>query len=138
MIKLFDKISDKEKIALEIISEQIMILLEAKKRNDQLINELKELVKLKELESQKIIEKSSEEIYKMLETWEDPTLFNAFFNGDFEAGSIKGGGENIQKLVIKRLSPNTGYKIFETLGEVPFNKTLKHFSFKRQIEQLHY
>lgn len=55
-------ISDKEKIALEIISEQIMILLEAKKRNDQLINELKELVKLKELESQKIIEKSSEEI----------------------------------------------------------------------------
>lgn len=56
------KISDKEKIALEIISEQIMILLEAKKRNDQLINELKELVKLKELESQKIIEKSSEEI----------------------------------------------------------------------------
>ncbi len=56
------KISDKEKFALEIISEQIMILLEAKKRNDQLINELKELVKLKELESQKIIEKSSEEI----------------------------------------------------------------------------
>ena len=56
------KISDKEKIALQIISEQIMILLEAKKRNDQLINELKELVKQKELESQKIIEKSSEEI----------------------------------------------------------------------------
>ena len=75
-------------------------------------------------------EKSSEEIYKMLETWEDPTLFNAFFNGDFEAGNIKGGGENIQKLVIKRLSPDTGYKVFETLGEVPFNKTLKHFSFK--------
>lgn len=56
------KISDKEKIALQIISEQIMILLEAKKRNYQLINELKELVKQKELESQKIIEKSSEEI----------------------------------------------------------------------------
>ena len=34
-------------------------------------------------------EKSSEEIYKMLETWEEPTLFNAFFNGDFEAGNIK-------------------------------------------------
>ena len=56
------KISDKEKIALQIISEQIMILLEAKKRNDKLIHELKELVQQKELESQKIIEKSSEEI----------------------------------------------------------------------------
>jgi len=56
------KISDKEKIALQIISEQIMILLEAKKRNDKLIHELRELVQQKELESQKIIEKSSEEI----------------------------------------------------------------------------
>jgi len=36
------KISDKEKIALQIISEQIMILLEAKKRNDKLIYELRE------------------------------------------------------------------------------------------------
>ncbi|MCO6162826.1 ATP-binding protein [Flavobacterium sp. NRK F7] len=56
------KISEKEKIALQIISEQVMILLEAKKRNDKLISELQELVKQKELESQRIIEKNSEEI----------------------------------------------------------------------------
>ncbi|WP_130734525.1 ATP-binding protein [Flavobacterium sp. J27] len=56
------KISEKEKIALQIISEQVMILLEAKKRNDKLISELQELVKEKEIESQKIIEKNSEEI----------------------------------------------------------------------------
>lgn len=55
-------ISEKEKIALQIISEQVMILLEAKKRNDKLISELQELVKEKGIESKKIIEKSSEEI----------------------------------------------------------------------------
>lgn len=75
-------------------------------------------------------EKTAAEIYHMLETWEDETLFNAFFNADFEAGNIKGGGENIEKLIVKRLSPDTQYKIFETLGELPFNKTLKHFTFK--------
>ena len=82
-------------------------------------------------------EKSSEEIYKMLETWEEPTLFNAFFNGDFEAGNIKGGGENIQKLIIKRLSPDTGYKIFETLGEIPFNKTLTIFYIINIVSNIH-
>ena len=56
------KITEKEKIALQIISEQVMVLLEAKKRNDKLIFELQELVKEKELESQRIIEKNSEEV----------------------------------------------------------------------------
>lgn len=74
--------------------------------------------------------KNASDIYKMLETWEDPTLFNAFFNNDFEAGNIKGSGENISKLIVKRLSPDTEYKVYETLGEIPFNKTLRHFTFK--------
>ena len=74
--------------------------------------------------------KTALEIYKMLESWEKETLFNAFFNGDFEAGNIKGGGENIEKLVVKRLSSSTGYRTYEILGEIPFSKEMKHVSFK--------
>lgn len=56
------RISEKEKIALKIISEQIMILLEAKKNNESLIAELRNLLKEKELESKKILEKNTLEI----------------------------------------------------------------------------
>lgn len=56
------RINEKEKIALKIISEQIMILLEAKKNNESLIAELKNLLKEKELESKKILEKNTLEI----------------------------------------------------------------------------
>lgn len=51
------QISEKEKIALQIITEQIMILLEARKRNLQLITELRVIIDHKEIESKKIIEK---------------------------------------------------------------------------------
>ena len=94
------KISDKEKIALQIISEQIMILLEAKKRNDKLIHELKELVEQKELESKKIIEKSSEEIKMFYDS-----ISNS--NGIIEIDSF-GKIINSNQLVIELLdiSPN--------------------------------
>lgn len=62
------KISEKEKIALQIITEQIMILLEARKRNLQLITELREIIDHKEIESKKIIEKTSGEFKTFYES----------------------------------------------------------------------
>lgn len=76
------------------------------------------------------VNKTPEEIYEMLSSWEEETIFNAFFNGDFEAGNIKGGGEDIEKLVVKRLSPASNYKIFETIGEIPYSKEYTRFLFK--------
>lgn len=62
------QISEKEKIALQIINEQIMILLDARKRNQNLISELKEVIVQKEMESQKIIEKTSGEFKTFYES----------------------------------------------------------------------
>lgn len=69
-------------------------------------------------------------IYSLLESWEDQTMLNAFFNNDLEAGNIKGSGENISKLIIKRLSPETNYINYEILGEIPYDKTKKIFTYK--------
>ena len=75
-------------------------------------------------------EKNALEIYEMISSWEEETIFNAFFNNDFEAGNIKGGGEDIEKIIIKRLSSKTNYKIYETIGEIPYDKDMGRFLFK--------
>ena len=69
-------------------------------------------------------------IYKLLESWEEQTMLNAFFNKDLEAGSIKGGGEKIIKLIIKRLSPETRYTNYEIIGEIPYDENKKIFRYK--------
>lgn len=75
-------------------------------------------------------DKSPQEIYDMLSSWERETLFNAFFNHDFEAGNIKGGGEEIDRIIVKRLSPETNYSIYETIGEIPYSKESTESGFK--------
>lgn len=75
-------------------------------------------------------EKNAKEIYDMLSSWENESIFNAFFNHDLEAGNIKGGGEGIVKIIIKRLSPETNYSIFETIGEVPYSKEYQKIGYK--------
>lgn len=62
------------------------------------------------------------EIYQMLGTWDNSTMLNAYFSHDFEAGTISGYGEEVEKVMIKRLSPDTNYSIYETVGVINFVK----------------
>lgn len=75
-------------------------------------------------------DKSAQEIYNMLSNWEAETLFNAFLNHDFEAGNIKSGGEEIDRIIVKRLSPETNYSIYETIGTLAYSKDTPNIGFK--------
>lgn len=70
------------------------------------------------------------EVYAMLSEWEEDTLFNAFFAKTLEAGNISGGGEDIDKILVKRLGPEDSYQSYLTLGEIPFVKENPSFNFE--------
>lgn len=75
-------------------------------------------------------EMSRQQIYDMLSDWETDTLLNAFFAKTLEAGNISGGGEDIEKILIKRLGPEDNYQSYLTLGEIPFDKENPQFQFE--------
>ena len=74
--------------------------------------------------------KTNAEIYEMLSNWDDATLLNAFFNRNLEAGNISGGGEEIDKILIRRLSSKDGYREYQTIGEIPYNADSPSFNFR--------
>lgn len=68
--------------------------------------------------------KTKEEIYAMMGSWDLSTLINAFFQKDFESGSISGSGNKIEKISIRRLSAESNYSKYETIGEVPYENDI--------------
>lgn len=66
--------------------------------------------------------KTTKEIWDIFSNWDDDTLFNAFFAENFEAGTLSGGGGEIDRLLVRRLSPYDHYKSYRTVGALPYDK----------------